>query len=170
MKANPKWNRERQRVRAMEEARGRMGVMELPRIRRCRDCRFALASLLAAAWLAAGTGWGVESVFDEGAVPSDVAAAPPETQGKPSVTVDTRQLRELWAWWGPEWERLPAVRLRVDLDGAEGVAPMETLRTLDRRIGAVEVETPVRGVWVGMEGDEDPEKPMRATFSVQREF
>jgi hypothetical protein len=109
-------------------------------------------------------------VFDEGAAASDREAAPPESPGKPSVTVDTGRLKGLLPGVMPEWDYVPAIRLRLDLDGAEGAAPMDTLRTLNQRVGAVEVETPMRGVWVGMEGDSDPEKPMRATFSVQREF
>lgn len=139
------------------------------RRRAARAC--AAGCLAAAAWLAlAGTGWGRESVFDEGAAASDREAAPPESPGKPSVTVDTERLKGLLPGVMPEWDFVPAIRLRLDLDGAAGAAPMDTLRTLNQRVGAVEVEMPMRGVWVGMEGDSDPERPMRATFSVQREF
>lgn len=130
----------------------------------------AAVCLAAVAWLAAAAGWGRESVFDEGAAASDREAAPPESPGKPSVTVDTGRLRGLLPGVMPEWDFVPAIRLRLDFDGSEAAAPVETMRTLNQHVGAVEVETPVRGVWVGMEGDADPEKPMRATFSVQREF
>lgn len=135
----------------------------------------AALSALVAVLATAGTAPDAGAPAPPGTPVVSAPSGTPDTATSPTAfTLSTPMLRTAAEWLDPavaDWTgRLPEMRLRMDSgQGFSLRAPGATLGGLGVR--GVEFALPrVPGLWVGVEGPDDPGESRRATLSIQKQF